>query len=453
MENQKPISGSETTDPNHEVVNTSNQAMETDNNTVRPGSAHVETHAMDTTESNAVVTNQSPIDHDIPDISGLKIAKRKFTKGQRKFLYQLLETGITQEEAEAQVMARRQQNLEQEKRKRSEDKTPPRSRKTKRAKNSSSFQVAPESSIKMCLVHFEHPVNMLNENQVEKIKSALVEEIDKTVSQGGVRVKFNGASPRPGWLAVDCADEPTRNWLMEVCASGRLLEEADILAVEGNEMPKASVCTIWIPASEKGEPKSILKRIGYQNDLNTDSWKIMSVKPETKGRTIVLSINDHSISKLKNLEMIVHHSLSKLMVKVRSGTGKPKPNARPKRPGPKTNVDKSSAEPTKPKAANVFRARAPQTSQAIKDATDQRIRENPNVTMTSARTSNAADRSSKKAPTETPLPPESPVGSKDVLVGEGTSKGPSSRPIGRPPPRDSGAKDGRSSGTPGKASK
>lgn len=308
------------------------------------------------------------------DLSSLGIGRRRWTRSQRKRLRILLDSGMEHKEAVAQVLQewaeKPKEPMDQTKRKRSDDTTPPsRSAVTKKPKGAKVANPTPtEVGLKMAIVDKNHPATLLTREQLESIQTTLIQEIDKTVSQGGARLKFNGSYIRQGWLAIDCADETAKNWLVSLTIFNRLVEGTSVKVMQSSQMPKTATCTMWIPCRETAETESILKRIGHQNELTTSRWRLISVKTEAKGRTLVLSIDHESIEALKVRNMTVHHALTKFVIKIRTGPGKTKPKPKPK-PQPRNVPTGAAAKPTVQKPTEPVASTSTATGSGVMEKT------------------------------------------------------------------------------------
>uniref|UniRef100_A0A1B0GKN6 DUF4780 domain-containing protein n=1 Tax=Lutzomyia longipalpis TaxID=7200 RepID=A0A1B0GKN6_LUTLO len=135
----------------------------------------------------------------------------------------------------------------------------------------------------------------------------------------GTRVKFLSSIIRQGCLVMKCADEATKVWLMKVSL---LLEEPKIMAVEGDISPKPTVVTMWVPAREVVNPRSILSRIAHQNNLDIIKWRIIKVYVEQRGCLFVLAIDNSSLEQLRNANMFVFHAMDCYGIKLRGGGGR-----------------------------------------------------------------------------------------------------------------------------------
>uniref|UniRef100_A0A1B0GPC7 DUF4780 domain-containing protein n=1 Tax=Phlebotomus papatasi TaxID=29031 RepID=A0A1B0GPC7_PHLPP len=295
--------------------------------------------------------------------------KRKFTTSQRKQLRRLLDSGVEYDDAAAQVLSRPRPSppAVSEKRKRSDNATPPESRDSKKPKANTSYGEVLKT-YRVSLIHKEHPVQMLTREQMNLLETALSEEIIN-IPEGGPRVQFRNWFTRPGWVMVDCADEISEGWLMGTVTSKQLAVGVPVIAVKGDDMPKTAACTMWIPAADKTPPASILERIRKQNDLQTERWRILKVDSDEKGRTIVLSIDENSINKLKKVNMKVFYLLRHIEIRLKTGGRKLKSKLDKKKNAKKTlTVDKpkehEANEASKDKASKPKSIQAPRAAHA-----------------------------------------------------------------------------------------
>lgn len=239
---------------------------------------------------------------------------RKFTTSQRKYLRRLLDSGMNYEKASARVLARpKQMPLSKTEIRKRSNAMPPQNRKI------SLRDSEPLSTCRVSLIHKDHPFYLLSKDQMNALELAISEEIDK-IPVNGPRIQFKNWEIRQGLVVVDCTEEASVRWLMGVVARKKLVQGVSIIAVNGDNVPKTATCSIWIPAADRTSPSSILARIRKQNDVESDRWDILQVDADEKGRTIILSIDEPSLNKLKKMNMKVFYLVRQLEV-IRVGTG------------------------------------------------------------------------------------------------------------------------------------
>ncbi|XP_055708960.1 uncharacterized protein LOC129805214 [Phlebotomus papatasi] len=295
--------------------------------------------------------------------------KRKFTTSQRKHLRRLLDSGVKYEDAAAQVLSKPKPSppVTSEKRKRSDNATPPENRDSKKPKANVSYSETLKT-FRVCLIHKEHPVQMLTREQMNLLEAALSEEI-VNIPEDGPRVQFRNWFTRPGWVMVDCADEISEGWIMGVVTQKQLVGGVQVKAVKGENMPKTATCTMWIPATDKTPPGSILERIRKQNDLQTERWRVLKIDTDEKGRTIVLSIDENSINKLKKVNMKVFYLLRQIEIRLKTGVRKPKPK-------PEKKKNAANSDVVKPAVDHTHEANKNEVSQPTSLQTPRAVRSN-----------------------------------------------------------------------------
>ncbi|XP_055708329.1 uncharacterized protein LOC129804762 [Phlebotomus papatasi] len=244
---------------------------------------------------------------------------RKFTTSQRKYLRRLLDSGMNYEAASARVLATRPKQMPLLK-------TEPRKRNNAMPSENRKVSVRdsePLSTCRVSLIHRDHPFYLLSKDQMNALELAVSEEIDK-IPVNGPKIQFRNWDVRHGMVVVDCTEEASVQWLMGIVARKKLVQGVSIIAVYGDNVPKTATCSIWIPAADKTSPSSILARIRKQNDVESDRWNILQVDADEKGRTIVLSIDEPSLNKLKKMNMKVFYLVRQLEI-IRVGTGSRQP--------------------------------------------------------------------------------------------------------------------------------
>ncbi|KAL4710449.1 hypothetical protein ACJJTC_008851 [Scirpophaga incertulas] len=150
------------------------------------------------------------------------------------------------------------------------------------------------NSIKVAIFNDQQPLTPLD---VELIKANLLERIDLSVS--GLR--FNGMTFEAGYLMITCLNDESVKWIFEKTKAIKTLQGARLKTVLVEDLSKPIVVIACL--KNEVDPKTILIRLDKQNPgIGCASWKILHCKEELEGQTFYFSVNDESLSILKQVK-------------------------------------------------------------------------------------------------------------------------------------------------------
>lgn len=143
----------------------------------------------------------------------------------------------------------------------------------------------------MAIVPDGFPASLINEEQSELIKSALLAALNRAVAEfpaGSPAPRFSGVNLRGGSVRAACADQFTMNWLKRVVANSVLWEGAKLKVIEAKDLPKPIRVMAWVPGPRE-EPELVLRKLSFQNPgLTTENWAVVDEKPDPKGRQLII---------------------------------------------------------------------------------------------------------------------------------------------------------------------
>ena len=201
---------------------------------------------------------------------------------------------------------------------------------------------------RVAILHQDHPTLTLENDQLPRIKQAILDAV-LSIPEDGPQIRFTGSHFKTGWLAIDCADSITRDWLIEITPHLRPWAGAGLKAVMGELVPKVKVCQAYIPDDTSGEQLStevVLGRICKMNKgIKAQNWRVLSIDTAgSKGHLWTFAIDcEESLSALKKMDMKPYFGFGRIEVREKGI----KPTQKP------TQSTKPIAGPSKDKRADI----------------------------------------------------------------------------------------------------
>lgn len=198
------------------------------------------------------------------------------------------------------------------------------------------------SNIKVGILSTDYPETLLTSEQMEAVQGAILE---KMVQGEGKEIgpKFSGLSMKPGWISLNCANRETADWIKTIVPSLNLEGLTGIMAVEGEQLPKPHIITVFLPNSRNDSVERIFSLLKTQNPgLQTDRWKTLNKADGEKGCIITVSIDDESMTNIKGKSMQLAYKFGTITVRIKA-----KAMANRKKQGPNKEMDPKEKMPTK----------------------------------------------------------------------------------------------------------
>uniref|UniRef100_A0A8D8Z2S2 DUF4780 domain-containing protein n=1 Tax=Cacopsylla melanoneura TaxID=428564 RepID=A0A8D8Z2S2_9HEMI len=184
-------------------------------------------------------------------------------------------------------------------RKRPAEHSPPRtSTESKKTKFSHS-----ESLVTKMAIYLEgYPNIKLSDEDAYNLQMKVLEHLDPTGVDNGPQ--FYSCRIECGAFVVTCANQPTQKWLIDCVKKIGKWKELTLQVTLASKLLKPSTNVITkIPLVMKDDPMEIiLQRIESQNidlDIKTKDWRILNINLEPNGKTVVFSVPDEILEKLK----------------------------------------------------------------------------------------------------------------------------------------------------------
>ena len=149
------------------------------------------------------------------------------------------------------------------------------------------------TGIKMVIIHRHHPDIKLDQTQTDIIQTKLLTAVEVNHSDE-IPPQFLYSKFAQGVFWITCANESTRDWLMQTISGlGELWEGAELTVVDSKDLQKRPRVLVRIP--DITDVNTILTRLRKQNpELNMSDWSIMSRKVTEKEQTLAFSIDSDS---------------------------------------------------------------------------------------------------------------------------------------------------------------
>ncbi len=146
---------------------------------------------------------------------------------------------------------------------------------------------------KMAVVHKQHPDITLDQGQADLVQEKLLEAVDN-VQSADTAPQFVGAKFVCGILMVTCANEATKNWLINTVENWKpLWEGAELVVTSHADLPRRPKFTVYVPST--ADVELVRSRLSKQNaGLRTTDWLVLSRKLQERGQTIAFSVDQRS---------------------------------------------------------------------------------------------------------------------------------------------------------------
>jgi len=189
------------------------------------------------------------------------------------------------------------------------------------AAQSTSFKEAPES-IKVGVMHADHPESTLTGDQMKAFKKSIFERIKDGTE--AIKPSFSGLQFKSGWISVICSNPETEKWLMKIVPEVKPWDGANLKAVGEKDFPKFHAFMAFFPESHDEPNEDILKLVEGQNDgLNATHWVIVKRNEEKTAAQLILLIDETQLNKLKAANYRINYKFGKVTLYPRSEKKKP----------------------------------------------------------------------------------------------------------------------------------
>lgn len=187
--------------------------------------------------------------------------------------------------------------------------------------NSSPMQSAKTLRLSSCETPIKMAVWLQGYPDVKLFESDRSDLLQKM--EGHFRLLEDGNGPQffnsrieNGRLVATCANIPTQRWFVDCVDAMRRWKGIPLKVGEAKFVPKRVEHKVVtrIPSEMDNRPiQTILNNLNTQNKgIESEDWSIVNIKEESKGRTVVFSLCDAELQKLKDRDLSLFLSFFKL---------------------------------------------------------------------------------------------------------------------------------------------
>lgn len=196
------------------------------------------------------------------------------------------------------------------------------------------------SSIKVAITVENFPMAELTVENFKMIKETILKEVDN-IPKDGPKVSFVGCSYKTGFMVINCVNETSKNWLTGKISVLEPWEGARLKWMEGDNIPKPNIFLLWIPGDGTTSQENILHRLERQNErLETNCWKVIFTKQESKGQLLTIYIDPRSEEVLKANDFKAYYNFDTVVFRKKN------------RPAESTDVESTIDVEAEPKTHN-----------------------------------------------------------------------------------------------------
>lgn len=177
------------------------------------------------------------------------------------------------------------------------------------------------ASVKIAVADAAYPEAVLDQNKLKAVENSIVGALD-AIPEQGPQVRFVKCVHRPGFLVISCADNATAQWLRETVPILKPWEEATLVALEGEHIPKPWSGVVYVPdeGGQRLSSEKILKRLKVSNrTLNTDLWTVLGATPAEKGAVWTFAMDKESKEEIQKLNLFLYFGMGRLHVRIKEG--------------------------------------------------------------------------------------------------------------------------------------
>ncbi|XP_018791128.1 PREDICTED: uncharacterized protein LOC108970280 [Bactrocera latifrons] len=144
----------------------------------------------------------------------------------------------------------------------------------------------------MAVLPCNYQAEALGSKQLTALQDCLVNAL---CTDKGYTGAFNGIFFKGGMLLVDCQEETSATWLMEIALRLEGWKGLALCVRRGGEIPQLHNMVVFFPRSADKTHEFVLNLVGNQNNgLSTSAWKVVAGSVEGSVWNLNMSIDDES---------------------------------------------------------------------------------------------------------------------------------------------------------------
>lgn len=159
--------------------------------------------------------------------------------------------------------------------------------------------------VKIGIMLTNYPKVQMSTEQLDALQEALLLKIEMQRNED-VKPKFAKCSYKQGYLALDCKDQITANWLKDVTGSLSPWDNAELIALDVKDIPRPDTFHAFFPLSADFSDERLKGLIESQNDgLSTNGWKILNRTNANKHAEWLLNVDEDSLAILSKRNFVL----------------------------------------------------------------------------------------------------------------------------------------------------
>nr|XP_037868627.1 uncharacterized protein LOC119628863 [Bombyx mori] len=158
----------------------------------------------------------------------------------------------------------------------------------------------------------------MSEYQMQLIHLSLCDLIEN-INIKGSGPSFSGFIHKTDWIIIVCDNSESERWLKKAIPTLKPWPDAELSIIETRDIPIIITGTAYIPYSEALTISTAFHLLNIQNrGLNTEHWRMVSVRPETFGQTVTFTLDHDSAEVLRSLNGRITLGFEKIKIEIES---------------------------------------------------------------------------------------------------------------------------------------
>lgn len=142
--------------------------------------------------------------------------------------------------------------------------------------------------------------------------------------------KFTNCQYKAGFMVINCQDRCTAEWLKKIVPTLKPWENADLKAVDEEQIPRPEVLIAFCPKSAFNDNDTILALIESQNELRTDAWRVLHRRGISQQHVeLAFSVDEASMQRLVRANLLINYKFGQIQLR-RSGPNRHSGNKKPR---------------------------------------------------------------------------------------------------------------------------
>lgn len=265
----------------------------------------------------------------------------RFTGASKRRIFAMMKTGMSKEEAETRerdryVLYKEQQTRDANKAAKRSNSATVNDCASKKSRHSSTNEsheshvvdsTTPDShNYTVAIIHALHPEFTLTDEEIRKIKAALMAKLDR-LADNVLHPQFVTNAQRNGFLSVTCNNYESYKWIKTVGGNLQPWPQARLKVVnESDEIvsPTMYICVTNVLSDENLSREKFLQRIQKQNPgIKTNAWRVLRMdKDRNDSYLVTFEVDKNSIAQLEKVSCDIFLNLSRIHIEIKGVKGK-----------------------------------------------------------------------------------------------------------------------------------